>query len=182
MKKIEFKSSSKVSDKVREDLIKAGYNEKEIALIADFGARIRKLRREHYLSQKELATELGVVTSSVGKYEGMPDSYPSMGVLLKLAKIFNVSVDYLLRGVEPTSVANNISGELYKSPIVQANAGDVTLINKKLTPEVAKLLESRDIIMLMKEYDKLNDFDRLAVIKYVMDLRSAKRHETISSL
>ena len=65
----------------------------------DFGSRLRKLRRDAEMSQAELAEQLGVVPSAVGKYERLADSYPSVEILLKIADYYNVSTDYLLRGI-----------------------------------------------------------------------------------
>ena len=68
----------------------------------DFGERLRKLRINKDLSQAELAKQLGVVPSSVGKYERVPDSYPSVDILIKISDFFGVTLDYLLKGTEIT--------------------------------------------------------------------------------
>ena len=61
-----------------------------------FGERLKKLRRDADITQSELAAHLGVVPSAVGKYERIPDAYPSVEALIKIAEFFNVSIDYLL--------------------------------------------------------------------------------------
>ena len=59
--------------------------------------RIRKHRLVLKLSQKDLAIKLGLTQGSVAQMETGIRS-PSVGILPKLAKIFVVSVDYLLTG------------------------------------------------------------------------------------
>jgi len=57
------------------------------------GERIKNLRKQRGLTQQQLADELGVERSSVGKYE--TGSLPSGEMMLKMAEYFSVSVDYL---------------------------------------------------------------------------------------
>ena len=60
-----------------------------------FGKRIRKLRLEQNLKQKDLAAKLGISTSSVGMYE-REERQPDVETLKKIADFFNVSIDYIL--------------------------------------------------------------------------------------
>ena len=59
------------------------------------GERLRHLRRQRGLSQKELADIIGVYKSAVSHYETDKDS-PSDKIKISIARYFNVSVDYLL--------------------------------------------------------------------------------------
>ncbi|MFR7529640.1 MAG: helix-turn-helix domain-containing protein [Anaerostipes hadrus] len=60
-----------------------------------FGKRIRKLRLEQNLKQKDLAAKLGISTSNVGMYE-RELRQPDAEILKKIADFFNVSIDYIL--------------------------------------------------------------------------------------
>ncbi|MBE6921853.1 MAG: helix-turn-helix transcriptional regulator [Ruminococcaceae bacterium] len=62
------------------------------------GARIAALRREAGMSQSRLAQLLQVSPSAVGMYE-QGRREPSAEILVELARIFHVSVDYILTGV-----------------------------------------------------------------------------------
>ena len=62
------------------------------------GARIAALRREAGMSQAQLAQVLQVSPSAVGMYE-QGRREPSADTLVELARIFSVSVDYILTGV-----------------------------------------------------------------------------------
>lgn len=61
----------------------------------NIGERITQLRKQHSLSQEELAKKAGVSRTIIGNYERNSNT-PSIEVLVKLAKIFNVSVDFLI--------------------------------------------------------------------------------------
>jgi transcriptional regulator with XRE-family HTH domain len=60
----------------------------------DMHERIRQLRQEKKWSQVELAEKIGVHQKQISAYERGANN-PSTEVLLKLARIFDVTVDYL---------------------------------------------------------------------------------------
>ena len=62
-----------------------------------FPARMKKLRQENDLTQQQVADLLSLERSSIAKYE-LGQSSPNPETLLTMAKIYNVSVDYLIRG------------------------------------------------------------------------------------
>lgn len=57
--------------------------------------KIRKLRNDFNISQVTLAKELGVTKQCVSNWEN-DNILPSIEMLIKIAKYFNVSTDYLL--------------------------------------------------------------------------------------
>ena len=59
--------------------------------------RIKQLRKEKGLTQSQLADELGVTDKAVSKWE-VGESNPDISLLVKLAEIFDVTIDYLLTG------------------------------------------------------------------------------------
>lgn len=61
----------------------------------NFGERLKMLRKGQKLTQQELATRLGVAKSVVSYYES-GDRFPSYDVLIKIARTFHVTTDYLL--------------------------------------------------------------------------------------
>jgi transcriptional regulator with XRE-family HTH domain len=64
----------------------------------DFGQKLRELRKQSGLTQKQLADRIGVTKSVVSFYE-LQERSPSPEVLIKLSGIFHVSTDHLL-GIE----------------------------------------------------------------------------------
>lgn len=63
--------------------------------------RIRELRIASGISQVELAEKLGVSKQSVSNWEN-DNIQPSIDMLIKLSKVFNVTTDYLL-GLTPSN-------------------------------------------------------------------------------
>ena len=57
--------------------------------------RIRDLREDHDLTQKEIAQLLGMSQTGYSKYETGENDIPT-AVLIKLADYYKTSVDYLL--------------------------------------------------------------------------------------
>lgn len=64
----------------------------------DFGSKLKELRLQAGLTQKQLADQLGITKSVVSFYE-LRERTPSPEVLVKMASVFHVSADYLL-GIE----------------------------------------------------------------------------------
>lgn len=56
---------------------------------------IRSLREDADLTQKELADKLGMSQTGYSKYETGENDVPT-AILIKLSKIYNVSIDYML--------------------------------------------------------------------------------------
>lgn len=66
--------------------------------LVNFGNRLKTLRIKKKLTQQKLADLLGLTKSVISAYEnGL--RYPAYDVLIKIARIFKVSTDFLL-GVE----------------------------------------------------------------------------------
>ena len=70
--------------------------------MVDFGDILKKLRIEEGMTQQQLADRLGVTKSVVSYYE-LHERYPSPDVLMRLARIFHVTTDYLL-GIEHKAI------------------------------------------------------------------------------
>ena len=56
---------------------------------------LKKIRKEHNLSQEQLADKLGVSRQSVSKWESN-QAYPEMDKVLQICKMFNVNIDELM--------------------------------------------------------------------------------------
>ena len=60
-----------------------------------FAKRLRELRKEFKLTQKQLSDIIGISDRTIGYYE-TGDRFPNEDILKKFADYFDVSVDYLL--------------------------------------------------------------------------------------
>ena len=63
--------------------------------MVNMGNKLRNLRKQKRLTQKQVADRIGLAISAVSSYEA-GTRYPSYDVLIKLARIYHVSTDYLL--------------------------------------------------------------------------------------
>ena len=59
------------------------------------GQRLKQLREEHELTQRDLANLLGVTPKAISFYE-LNEREPSNGFLVKISNYFHVSTDFLL--------------------------------------------------------------------------------------
>lgn len=78
-----------------------------------FGEKIQKLRKESGLSQEDLACQLGVSRQAISKWE-RDSGYPETDKILRMSKMFHVSLDYLLGEDESGHVPDTSKG-LYVS-------------------------------------------------------------------
>ena len=72
------------------------------------GEKLSKLRKEYNYTQEQLADILGVSRQSISKWES-DIAYPETDKLVKMGKLFECSMDYLLnedisekQGIQPT--------------------------------------------------------------------------------
>ena len=97
--------------------------------MVDFGERLRQLRKQKNLTQKQLASFVGVKNSIISFYE-VGERMPSPEMIVKLATVLNVSTDYLL-GMNKNETIN-ISG-LDENDKILVNLLVDTLRNKNKT-------------------------------------------------
>ena len=64
----------------------------------DFGIKLKELRKQSGMTQKDLAERLGVSKSVISFYE-LQERCPSPETLMRIAAVFHVTTDYLL-GIE----------------------------------------------------------------------------------
>ena len=75
------------------------------------GQKIKALRTEQHMTQAQLAERLGVASGLISFYE-LDERNPSCQILVKIAGIFRVSVDYLLGLEKRTTIdVSNLSDE-----------------------------------------------------------------------
>lgn len=63
--------------------------------MVNFGNTLKELRQKAGMTQKDLASKIGVTKSVISYYE-LSERSPSPEMLMKLAAIFHVSTDFLL--------------------------------------------------------------------------------------
>ena len=88
-----------VKEMLKDPVVKCNYLERIIeareAKIKRLEEKIRNLRKNFNINQVELASKLGVTKQCVSNWEN-DNILPSIEMLIKLAKFFSVTTDYLL--------------------------------------------------------------------------------------
>ena len=67
--------------------------------------RIQYLRKTKGLSQEELADKVGVSRQAVSKWES-EQSTPDIEKIISMSELFEVTTDYILKGIEPAKMTN----------------------------------------------------------------------------
>lgn len=109
-----------------------------------FCDRLRELRRKNGYTQASLAKALGVAQTTVGNWEA-GIRQPNFTTLKRLAKIFNVSVDYLLgRDDEKDTGKSDQKKFLYSTefPELETLYELTKTLPKENVKTIIKLLES----------------------------------------
>ena len=67
--------------------------------------RIQYLRKNKGLSQEKLAEKVGVSRQAVSKWES-EQSTPDIEKIIIISELFEVTTDYILKGIEPVNMTN----------------------------------------------------------------------------
>lgn len=109
------------------------------------GKRLYQLRNDNKITQKELASILNISNSTLSQYENNL-RIPSDEIKIKIAKYFNVSIDYLL-GITDQKM----------SP-----SKDIAVDN-----EFKELLNDPQLLVAFKDFKNLSDNDKKEIINYI---------------
>lgn len=107
-----------------------------------FGDRLKELRKEHKLTQPDLAEMFGVTYSTVSAWE-LGKAQPNFETLTKIAQYFGVTIDYLLNFTQGD--ADNM-GKL-KTALKEAGMWDYTIDDMS----IEDFEKAMKIVAMMKE-------------------------------
>lgn len=102
----------------------------------EFGEKLKKLRAENNMTQKELAEKIGVKRGTIGSYETQGKK-PRYKTLKKIAQVLNCSINYLLDTPNDFNQKDTDSDFDFQKYITKIN-------------------ERRELQLLLKEVDKLD--------------------------
>jgi transcriptional regulator with XRE-family HTH domain len=87
------------SSPTKNRILLAAMSVKGVAMIQQFGRKLRRLRQRAGLNQSELAQAIGLRDSSKGYISEIESGkkIPQSALILRIALYFNVTTDYLLR-------------------------------------------------------------------------------------
>lgn len=115
-----------------------------------FGETLKNLRDIKGITQKDLAKYLGVSRATIAGYE-TKNHQPDYEKLEKLARYFEVSIDYLLTGDDSFHI------ERMKRPLINERVLDTEVINvyKTLSAEAKQdALKYLKLLQLKQKYTK----------------------------
>ena len=119
-----------------------------------FGEKIARQRKELNYTQEQLADVLGVSRQSISKWES-DIAYPETDKLIELGKLFDCSMDYLLKeeitekdGVQTSGFTEKVE-EIRRKVMTEKNKGKAKKILKILGIILAVVLTVDIISMLL---------------------------------
>ena len=136
------------------------------------GNRIRNLREDNDLTQKELSGMVGLTPKMISFYENNQRT-PPVDILIKLSKIFNVTVDYLIGSPTSTSISELSIKELNLLKYFRSVTSD-SQQEQKLGP-ITKYFPNATILTseeqeLVEYYSELSVKDRRWIMGQMIDL------------
>ncbi len=111
----------------------------------EFGNVVKQLRKEKGVNQEKLAELCGVSVQAVSKWE-CEMSCPDIELLPTLANYFNVTIDYLLTGSNPSSAACNTELPNDETKRIVQYKGQRLITRDLYDPSVKILLKAEDTI------------------------------------
>lgn len=137
-----------------------------------FANRLKKLREEKGLSQRELAKYIGIAHSTLGMYE-IGEREPDFDTVTRLATFLNTSVDYLLgRTDDPRPVAEIT--ETHRR-IEEALSDDPNA--EELLSFWRELKEREDLFLLFKQVRPLSNDSIRRVIRVIKAIEDEEAKE-----
>lgn len=117
------------------------------------GDKIKILRKNNKLTQKELSSKIGIAQSTLGMIEKNRTA-PGRNTLIKIADFFNVTIDYLLSDSEEIENTKEVKKERDYSLTIKEQAD--------IDDEAKKIIEDLTV-SFSKNKDSLNEEDYFAI-------------------
>lgn len=105
------------------------------------GEKIAKQRKEQNYTQEQLADILGVSRQSISKWES-DVAYPETDKLIKLGKVFDCSMDYLLK--DDVTEKSSVQGSDFSEKVEEISR---RVIREKSKGKLKKILKIAGIIL-----------------------------------
>ena len=118
--------------------------------------KIKELRQAKGMTQSELANKMEVSTSCIGMYE-QERRDPDIGMWVRLAEEFDVSLDYLtgksqnIENFDTTNMANDITEELMNKEALMFSADYYSDVELFQLQEVIKDTVNNALIQILKK-------------------------------
>ena len=103
------------------------------------GEKLSKLRKEYNYTQEQLADILGVSRQSISKGES-DIAYPETEKLIELGKIFECSMDYLLKDEVAEKTGDSVSESYFTEKVTEISKKVLTDKNKGKAKKILKII------------------------------------------
>ena len=103
------------------------------------GEKIAKQRKELNFTQEQLADILGVSRQSISKWES-DIAYPETEKLIELGKIFECSMDYLLKDEVAEKTGDSVSESYFTEKVTEISKKVLTDKNKGKAKKILKII------------------------------------------
>ena len=127
----------------------------KMILRREIGERLREIRREKGLTQKELSTRVEVDYSYIGKIE-RGEQLPSIKMLIRLSEILSIPISYFFQEVHIMGLLEHLPGDLVDI------AGDR---KKKIFLKLLKDIDEEDIPLIIEILRLLKKHKRVYIHK-----------------
>lgn len=124
------------------------------------GSKIKFLRARAGLNQKELAEKLNIAKSTMSQYESN-QRVPSDDLKVELAKIFNVSTDYLLGLTNDPIPVRNLDQDLYDE--------------HDYAKELEALLDDEPLRTEFQDYDEWSEEEKRNLLNFIKGQKALKK-------
>ena len=103
------------------------------------GEKLSKLRKEYNYTQEQLADILGDSRQSISKWES-DIAYPETEKLIELGKIFECSMDYLLKDEVAEKTGDSVSESYFTEKVTEISKKVLTDKNKGKAKKILKII------------------------------------------
>ena len=103
------------------------------------GEKLSKLRKEYNYPQEQLADILGVSRQSISKWES-DIAYPETEKLIELGKLFECSMDYLLKDDVTEKTDTSVSESTFNEKVTEISKKVMTDKNKGKAKKILKII------------------------------------------
>ena len=103
------------------------------------GEKLSKLRKEYNYTQEQLADILGVTRQSISKWES-DIAYPETEKLIELGKLFECSMDYLLKDDVTEKTDTSVSESTFNEKVTEISKKVMTDKNKGKAKKILKII------------------------------------------
>jgi len=105
-----------------------------------FGAYVAQMRKNTNMTQNQLAEKLSLTRQAISKYE-VGDSFPDITILIKIAKVFDITLDELIGSGNPTKKEEKIFESILKLSSDGIDISHIASLIYRLDNEKESMLE-----------------------------------------